>query len=255
MDNVVTNKRTDAQIFILGHKAVDYGVWDNALYTPLEVGAALREPVFAVRDNTGANISDWNQIYAETTGTYWIANNTYFSYAGQCQYRRRLEFPLDFDFKSAFEKYGAICAEPINIGNVYDQYCLCHCKQDMDLVEAIINDKYPQLAEAYEKYIKKSGALYYSNSFVLNGDDYKEYAEVLFGILDIFKEERQWNTPEEALRLIGDEVKKRTRGRARGVAYQSQVFGFLSERLWTMWVQSKFTGRIKNIKYKKYEGV
>lgn len=62
----------DTKIFIYTHKAVDYGVWENELYVPLEVGAARREPIYQCRDNVGDNISEWNAMYAENTGLYWL---------------------------------------------------------------------------------------------------------------------------------------------------------------------------------------
>ena len=46
--------RKDARIYIVGHKPVEYGIWDNDLYQPIQVGT--NEDFCNVRDNTGDNI-------------------------------------------------------------------------------------------------------------------------------------------------------------------------------------------------------
>ena len=53
-------KSADCVIFY--HKEVPYGIWEDEIWTPLEVGASLREKVydFGFRDNEGENISKWN---------------------------------------------------------------------------------------------------------------------------------------------------------------------------------------------------
>ena len=70
------DKRKDAQIYELVYKPVDYDLWDNQLYTPLQVGAERTGfDIVPLKDNTGDNISSNNDFYSEATGTYWIWKN------------------------------------------------------------------------------------------------------------------------------------------------------------------------------------
>lgn len=244
--------------YIIGHKPVSYGFYDgNPLYHALQVGNGERYA--SLRDtDIEDNIADWNNFYAEGTGTYYIwktvPDDT--KYVLQCQYRRRLHFPADTDFDELFKDCDAICAKPLTMGlTVYEQYAHCHNREDMETLKAVIYEEFPEMREAFDKYILNGRTLYYSNSFVLRTQDFKDYADTLFSLLDAFKKRRGFNTPQEVERRVSDEISQGKRGKARGVRYQEQIGGFLSERIWTMWVQRKFAGRILNMDYEKFEGV
>ena len=249
-------KRTDAQIYIYTHKPLDYGIWDNQLYTPLEVGAYYREPVEKVRDNRGDNMSEWNPILAETTGTYWIWKNAPkdLKYIGTCQYRRRIEFPEDENFDELFNKCDVVAVEPIENCNPWLQYTWCHSERDMKDLKAAIVDLYPDMLQDFERYIEAGSKIFYSNSFILRHEDFDEYCKFLFGIFEWFQAERGWVDPAKAIEDIKNEILDGSRHNDRGYRYQSQLFGFLGERLWTLWVQTKFS-RVCLVPYKKYENV
>lgn len=250
----MTEKRQDAQIFIIGHKPLDYGYWDNALYTPIQVGG--NADFCSLRDNRGCNISDWNTFYAEGTATYWISRNLVpIPYIGQCQYRRRLQFPEDYDFDAAFRDCDVIAAEPLRLGlTVASHYCTCHNAYDFYELEQVVKDLYPEYAEDWEKYIVSGKTMYYSNSFVMRGQDYLDYADWLFRILFEFVNRKGWKTPQEATLAVAADMESGRAKKARGLAYQAQIGGFFSERLWTLYVQRNFE-RIRHDKYVKFEGV
>lgn len=244
-------------IWIIGHKQIDYGWYDdNPIYHALQVGNGER---FAEHRDSDCpdNISEWNNFYAESTGTYYISKaGLGGDYVGQCQYRRRLHFPADTDFDALFSGCDVICAKPMSIGQtVYEQYAHCHSSEDMETLKAVIDEEFPEMKEAFDKYILKGRKLYYSNSFVLRTQDFKDYADTLFRLLEAFKKRRGYTTPQEVERRVSDEISQGKRRKARGVRYQEQIGGFMSERIWTMWVQWKFAGRILNIDYEKYERV
>ncbi len=251
-------KRKDIEGYIFCHKLVPYGVWDNKLYTPLEVGAALREPLFELRDNTGENISALNVFYAENTGSYWIwkHHSKEAKYILQCQYRRRLEFDEDLDFCQFFKDYDVIVASPLMLLNtpIYQQYANCHSEEDIRLVEEIIKEKFPEYSESFERYIKFGSFLFYSNGFVMRSEDYDRYAEWLFAILDEFRYRKGWDTEERILADISTEIKRKKRPGTRGARYQAQLGGFLSERLLTLYILHNFDKkRIMCRDYKKFE--
>lgn len=259
-------KRTDIQIYILGHKEVSYGIWDNSLYTPLQVGAFYNPHFTELTDDTGKNISDLNPIFAETTGTYWIRHNAPadLKYIGQQQYRRRLQFDENTDFDKIFADCDAICAEPLFLGmSVYEQFCRCHNRQVMDSVEQVIKKHYPDMTDDYDLYIKQCPILFYSNSFILRKADFDTYADFCHNVIINTFRKLGLNSVEDIQKFIQGEIDAgRTpnndglKGYKAPIVYQQQIGGFLSERLWTLWVQHRFKpDRIKTMPYVKYEGV
>ena len=52
-----------------------YALPTDALYTPIQAGAAIHPPLGLMRDDTGENISAKNGSYCELTVLYWTAHN------------------------------------------------------------------------------------------------------------------------------------------------------------------------------------
>ena len=249
------NKRNDIQIYVLAHKEVPYGIPDNSLYSGLQVGY---NPTFLpLRDNTGENISEYNKMYAETTGLLWIRNNRpeTLKYIGVCQYRRRLEFPEDTDFDNLFQQYRLITAEPAVFPcSLYVQYSSCHSKKDMDLLKEIIDQEYPEYSDVFESVIMKGNILFYSNGMIMPSNIFDGYCGWLFGILNKFRERKGWVTVEDNEKDIAEDILRGDRSGARSIRYQQQVLGFLSERLFTLWAFTNFPPfLIKTVPYHKME--
>lgn len=250
-------KRNDAQIYILAHKPVPYGIYDNFLYTPLQVGAGDRFLDLCEWDEE-PNMNEWNGIYAETSGTYFIWKYCHpAKYKGQCQYRRRLTLPEDTNFDEIFEKVDVLAAMPGKTSmSLYEQYALCHSRKDIEEIENIVKSLYPDYADDFDNYIVGGDIIFYSNSFILRSEDYDKYCEWLFNVLGEFCRRRNWDTPDKARKDIKYSIKKGTRRNTRGINYQQQVCGFLSERLWTLYLRHNFANeRIMCLKYEKFEGL
>ena len=259
-------KRTDSQVYIVCHKPVEYGQWDNALYTPIQVGS--KEQFCELRDNTGDSIADWNFLYAEGTAMYWVYRNMSLDtmkYVGFCQYRRRLEFPEDVDFDELFKSCDIITPEPLNGIVPLQQYVHCHSVQDMVDLCAVIAENMPEWIEPFKKYMANGTRLWYANSYIMKVEDFKEYAGWLFKIFDLLRIKKGWENPQVAADLIKAEQENGTRMRdeyseegrkalADGRSYNAQVFAFLQERLLTMYIQEKFP-RVMEVPYVKYENL
>lgn len=236
-------KLTD--IVILYHKEVPYGLWDNEIWTPLEVGAALREPVydFGYRDNEGDNISEWNLLFAETTGIYWNWKHlTGKKYAGQVQYRRRFYIGSEEELDKIFSQYRVIAARPLPL-SVKTQYCKCHNAGDLEWIKEIIHRLYPEYDESWDKYIENGRLLFYSNGFIMKEEDYAKYCEWLFSILFEYKRLKGFETVEDVKAFIKYQIDNGLRPNAdsngkcdNALNYQSQICGFLSERLYTLYL-------------------
>ena len=266
-------KRKDVQLFMLCFNPTDYGFVNNEVMTPLQCGAAVNDKdVCRLKDNTGDNISNLNPYYVENTGLYWIWKNVKDAkYKGQTQYRRRFsEIDENTDFDKIFSEYDIICCKPYNFpenakkfipaNTVEAGFGYSHCIDDLKILERIVKEVHPDYAADWDKYIKKGTDLYYSNGFILPAEEYDKYCEFLFDLLERFMKRIGVTTYEDLILHIG-----RNLGAGRYIRYddpfklswrevkwQSEICGFLSERILTLYIQHNFPKRYE-IEYTKME--
>lgn len=244
------------RIWIIGHRETTEPYWEDELYQPIQVGEG--KDFLTLRDNQGDNIAGWNKVYCEMTGVYEIYKNLELpDYVGICQYRRRLKFGSAEEVEKVFDSFDAIAAEPLKMGmSPYDQYAICHNRGDMELAEKIIKERYPEYSKGWDRHIRNGRRLFYSNGVVLRRDDFLDYCGFYFGFAEEFRKRKGWDSVDKAVSDIEDEMIKGERKKTRGLSYQSLVLGFLSERLLTLFLLTRFGDkRIKTVKYEKYEGV
>ena len=275
------NKSKEVQIFTLCYQKKAFEFIDNKYVTPLQVGAALNhEDVCKLKDNTGDNISASNFFFIENTGTYWIWKNIKDAkYKGQMQYRRPLVGIDDnTDFEKIFADHDVITCEPfhhpdhmkptpeepmvIPASTVEGGYAFSNCLSDLQILEDIVKKTYPDYAEDWDKYIKNGPDLYYSSGFIMRSEDYDRYCEFLFKCLG------NWIKVENITGLIDLNIHvARNLGAGKYIRYedpfkvpreaikwQTEIGGFLGERLWTLWLQHNFKqDRIYKLPYKKME--
>ena len=259
-------KNKDTQIYSLCYSKKDFQFLNNEVITPLQVGASNGTDVCELKDNIGDNISDKNYFYIENTGTYWIWKNVKDAkYKGQMQYRRPLSGVNEtMNFDEIFSKYKVITCKPFNhpansfptesnpmfipAKTVEDGYAFSNCIDDLKVIEMIINIYYPEYKESYKKYIKDGENLYYSNGFIMKSEDYDRYCEFLFGCLEKYETFVDVSTFEKLKERVIYHMevgkypkhmnpKHRTEGAIR---WQMSIGGFLSERLWTLWLLHNF---------------
>ncbi len=218
-------------ILVATHKR--YWMPSDKIYLPLHVGAEGKAPLPYTPDNTGENISSKNPNYCEITGLYWAWKNLTTDYIGLCHYRRYLGkriYTNDMEKKKAaiFRKadYEALLATHdiilpkkrcYYIETVRNQYEHAHFKEDLDEVEQIIAEKYPDYSDAFRKVMGRR-SLRILNMFVMKKSLFDEYAEWLFDIL--FAAEKKIDLSQRR-------------------DYQARIFGFLAERLFNVWLEKK----------------
>lgn len=177
-------------------------------------------------DNTGDNIAGRNANYCELTALYWMWKNSDSEFLGLEHYRRffctkNIFKAVPLKPKSISDillRYDIILPKQVKIRpNVYDNYKKEHFASDLDLCGKVINDNYPEYAEAYKTVMNSSRASMF-NMFVTSKKIIDEYSEWLFGIL--FKVEQTLDISDRD-------------------AYQKRVYGFLSERLFNVWLYKK----------------
>lgn len=273
-------KSNDVRIYSLCFAKKNFDFLDNKYVTPLQVGAANGTDVCELKDNTGDNISGGNFFYIENTGTYWIWKNIHgCKYKGQMQYRRPLAgIDNNTDFESIFKDYDVITCEPfhhpdhmkpteeeqmvIPASTVEGGYAFSNCLTDLLSMEKLVKKAYPEYSKDWDKYIKNGPDLYYSNGFIMSEENFDKYCEFLFNCLGMWIGENGISNIFDLYVHVG-----RNLGAGRyirfddpfnvpseAVKWQTSIGGFLSERLWTLWVQHNFKPeRIYKLPYNKME--
>lgn len=219
------------KILVATHKK--YWMPEDKAYLPIHVGRQGKEDLGYIGDDTGDNISTKNPNYCELTGLYWAWKNLDCEYIGLCHYRRyfahksksnkledkRKAILTKVDYEQLLQKYDVILPKMRNyyIETVHSQYEHAHNKRDLDEVENIIKEKYPECIKAFEK-VMSNRKLYIYNMFAMKKSLFNEYCAWLFDIL--FTLENRID--------ISDYDK-----------YNARVFGFLSERLFNVWLEKK----------------
>lgn len=251
-----------AKILISYHK--EDMLIKNSILTPIHVGRDLNTSSWLeenmIGDNTGDNISSKNNRYCELTAQYFAwknlekLNNP--EYIGFLHYRRllnfnslteyptnkdgQIEFPFvndklyelfglsEEDLIKEIQQYDVLTVKPFDVQttrstNNYKQYADCHNIRDYDLAIKCLIEKYPDFKKAIEIY-NNSNMAYFTNCFVMKISLFKEYAEWLFSILFEI---------ESDIKFYKDN-------------YQNRVMGFLSERLFGIYLTHlKLSGKIK----------
>lgn len=219
------------KILVAAHKK--YWMPEDKVYVPLHVGAENKTPLGYLPDNTGDNISAKNPNYCELTGLYWAWKNLDCEYIGLCHYRRyfgnrvhtrniekkKEAVLIREDYEKLLATYDILLPKKRNyyIETVRSQYENAHNKRDLDEVENIIKEKYPEYVLAFTRVMERK-KLYILNMFVMKKKSFDEYCAWLFDIL--FELEKRidissYNT------------------------YESRVFGFMAERLFNVWLEKQ----------------
>lgn len=248
---------SDARIFVYYYKNGPVPDIDPIYQPVMAGNALLNEKTSIPGDNSGENISTKNPYYSELTGIYWAWKNTSQSITGSCHYRRFFTAkPEPFYYKAKRllyffaglnkKRYGLIYTrntklfiprilnrqELNELLNSYDailpqarkfkytvetHYRRYHDIEDLKLLEAILNEKYPAYLPAL-KQVLNSKRLFANNMFVMKDEHYQEFMSWWFEVL--FEFERRINL-------------------ANYTDYQKRILGFMAERLLNVWFAYK----------------
>lgn len=209
-------------IFTMTHKKFKEPL--DPIYVPLQVGRACGEDLGYAGDNTGDNISDKNCYYGELTGVYWVWKNVRTSdYIGICHYRRYFcteegRILSEKDYQSLLENYDIITSKKLKLNfSYFDGYAENYHIFDLITTGEVIRQKYPAYYENFERLVHANGT-YFANMMVAEKALYDEYCAWLFSIFE--------------------EVEKRIDPSGYD-DYHKRVFGFISEFLLMVWVETK----------------
>ena len=185
-------------IYIATHKK--FNVPNLNGYCALQVGAEGKEKYGYLRDNIGNHISGKNANYCELTGLYWIWKNTDDSYKGLVHYRRyfgRNNLSNKISDICSYE-YLLNCLKSVDIVLPYVEYfkqnakeeILLHCctEEIFDKLRQIIETKYPDYIETYDRYFNENKASLF-NMLFCKREIFDAYCEWLFSILFVLEKQ------------------------------------------------------------------
>ena len=146
--------------------------------------------------------------------------------------------------------------------NVLFSELFSNCIDDIGILEMIINIYYPEYKESYKKYIKEGENLYYSNGFIMRGEDFDRYCEFLFGCLEKYQTFVDVSTFDKLVERVKTNMElgkypkhmNHNSINPTTIKWQSSIGGFLSERIWTLWLLHNFNeDKILKLPYNKME--
>lgn len=222
----------------------------NNIFTPIQVGRFHNQPIDDyIGDDTLENISHKNPNFCELTALYWIWKNDKTSdIMGLCHYRRYFDFNAKYFQKHITEIHSddtskglsktcdeKMVGQKINyLLNNYDiivpKKKLCKINR-ITLASLAMDYKFTHIIEDYDIMIKVLNRLF-GNSFDYDYYFRRHYHIIHYNMLiarrDVFNAYCEW------LFKIMDELEKEIS--ISEYPYQARVFGFLSERLFTLYI-------------------
>jgi hypothetical protein len=235
----------------------------DGIFLPIHVGAAISVANLGIQRDDQLNgepcdnISNKNRSFCELTAIYWAWKNIKsiypnLEYIGLNHYRRffafnetRLtssgipkdvkgisEYKLDTSRIESWLSANKVITTPraylkTSVASGYEH---AHYSSDLRVIHDIVRNDYPEFLNAFNDVFLGSNYFYDCNMFIMPWNEFDDYCKWLFGIL--FKAEK----------II--DIEKYDN-------YQKRIYGFLAERLWTVWVKYKQYS-LKNLNYYVY---
>lgn len=236
----LSNKST---VFVITHKPYEKKIADQH-FVLLQVGAEGKDHFCDFADDNGKdNISSKNKNYCELTGLYWIWKNCKnIDYIGICHYRRYFGSLISYAIKVVFganyfltksnrlikdlQENDIIVPRPCNyhgtsIREIYEKY---HIIGDLMVAKDVIKNYYPDYYDSFVDIIETDKLIRYNMMFCRR-ELLDEYCSWLFPVLEKIEARLDISQYDD---------------------YQKRVFGFLSERLFNVWLKKKQL----NVKYR-----
>ena len=216
-------------IYIALHKPSWYP--KMASYVPIKVGLNEFEGDFMINDLMGDSINQKNPNYSELTALYWIYKNSSDEVKGLVHYRRyftdsvyinKLFYKYSFLSNEKVRKYlldyNIIVPKSLQMNTtLYENYANNHHIKDLEISKQVLLELYPTYKESYAYVIETNQKDYqfFYNMFIAPKNIFDDYCGWLFNIL--FEVEKRINFEDYD-------------------NYQKRLFGFLSERLFNVYV-------------------
>ncbi len=206
-------------VYIMTHRKCPLP--SDPIYKPMHVGHAISGDLGYPGDDTGDSISEYNPLFGELTGIYWIwRNDSSSEIIGICHYRR---YFMNDDHKilnaneitSLLNNHDIITStRPEGTDTSYNTYAASHNAADYDILGKCIHSLCPEYDPSFE-WFKNQRSGCFGNLTIMPKDLYDSYCEWMFGIL--FE-------ASDHIDVSGYDL------------YHRRVYGFLSEILMNIWI-------------------
>ena len=176
-----------------------------------------------------------NRMWSEMTQIYYIWKHPELQadWIGLSHYRRYFEFMNDIPELTK----PVIAKHILNPYNNYAQYDVCHNSTDLLLTLNIIGKKKPEYYGAFIAMMDSHKYFPY-NMFILPKDLFNEYCEFVFEILEEFDKAINVNNNYiNMIQRIGkyrEKYVEKSGYPSNDFGYQARLFGFIAERLTTV---------------------
>ncbi|RYQ33296.1 glycosyl transferase [Bifidobacterium pseudolongum subsp. globosum] len=224
-DCIMSDPAKRTTIYIVSHK--DFIAPEMTGYLPILAGAAHNQADITLKDDEEINISTKNPQYCELTAQYWVWKNALnqSDNIGFVHYRRyfyknkfKKQIVTGECFARDLQHYDVVLPEPwILSKTVRNQFAQFHNTSDLEMVRNVLAERDPKYVPVLDR-VLAGHELYSYNMFVMGRRLFDEYMTWLFGVLE--------------------EVERRVDTSAYD-QYNQRLFGFLSERLLTVWVKAR----------------
>lgn len=217
-------------LYTVVHKDYPYRVPERSY---IGVGGNRAIPGVTLYDNTGDEIAARNPSFCELTALYWIWKNSDADYVGLEHYRRffyhkfrsvrRYRFYTKAELLHLMQRYDLILPEKSymkmkhggrTVRTVAEHFASYHHEKDLAVMREIIAEAAPDCLSAFDR-VMKGRKLHLFNMFFTSKAVIDDYCAWLFPLL--FEAERR-------IDISGYDTQ------------QTRLFGFLSERLFNVWV-------------------
>ena len=233
------------------------------IFLPIHVGAAISDVNLGIQRDDQLNgqacdnISSKNRSFCELTAIYWAWKSIKkiypeLQYIGLNHYRRFFSFdetrltasgiPKDvkniaqykldkLKIESWLSSNKVITTPKAHLKtSVASGYEHAHYSSDLRIVHDIVHDIFPESLQAFNDVFLGCNYFYDCNMFIMSWNEFDEYCKWLFAIL--FEAEKRIDISHYD-------------------TYQKRIFGFLAERLWTVWVKQRQYS-LRNLNYLVY---
>jgi hypothetical protein len=138
-------------------------------------------------------------FYSELLHMYKVSKRKNLpKYIGFCQYRKYFSFLDNLpDIAAVIEQHGMITPTPVDLHMpMHDQWATWGNIEDIDIATAIVNEKYPELAKAWNMNLQKT-SMHPGSLHVMKTEDWKQMVACA------------WDVTNEYLKRIGGDIDKR----------------------------------------------
>ncbi len=209
------------QIFVLTNREIPNAY--SEIYTPLYLGTGWSHEPGIYYEDTGDNIADKHELYADLGGFYWIWKNSKADIVGISQYRKYFfseceqdRFIQGKEIQKLLSGYDILVPFPMITANetIYEKYRKHMHITDLDIAREILQENYPDYIEGFD-FVMSGNRIYGHNMWIARKHIFDKYCAWIFPIL------------QEA------------EGRVNIESYSQdmkRVLAFLSEYLFSVWL-------------------